>query len=254
MAFASSDTSFERHLQFDGCFNFRDLGGYRTQDGHALRSRRLFRADGPHALTDADGAMLRALSVMTILDLRTTDEAAERGHYRAVLPEVVTYPLPMTDLLPEIDELPTWTDPEVVATRYLEMLDAGHEAICEALAILTDPEAFPAMLHCSAGKDRTGILSALILGILGVPDEVIVEDYALSGPAMVRFVDHLKRTYPDFNERLVRIAPALIAADPAAMRGFLARLRAEYGSFDHYVTDLGMTTAVPYLRANLLEA
>jgi protein-tyrosine phosphatase len=254
MSIASSDTSFERHLRFDGCFNFRDLGGYRTVDGRVLRSRRLFRADGPHALTDADGAMLRQLSVTTVLDLRTTDEAAERGHYATAIPDAMTYSLPMTDVLPEVDELPTWTDPEVVATRYLEMLDTGHEAICEALAILTDPEAYPAMLHCSAGKDRTGILSAIILGVLGVPDEVIVEDYALSGPAMVQLVDHLKRTYPDFNERLVRIAPALIAADPESMRGFLAGLRAEYGTFDHYLTDLGMDSAAPYLRDILLSA
>lgn len=252
MAIAFDEPDFQRQLWFDGCFNFRDLGEYRTEDGRTVRSRRLFRADGPHALTDADGAMLRALSVTTILDLRTIEEAAERGHFAAVIPDVLTYSLPMTDVLPDVDELPTWTDPAVVSARYLEMLDSGHEAICEALAILTDPEAFPAMLHCSAGKDRTGILSALILGILGVPDDVIVEDYALSGPAMVRFVDHLQRMYPDFNERLARIAPALIAADPDAMRGFLAGFRAEYGSFDHYLTDLGMASAVPYLRTNLL--
>jgi hypothetical protein len=179
--------------------------------------------------------MLRQLSVTTVLDLRTPDEAAERGHYATVI-DAMTYSLPMTDVLPEIDELPAWTDPVVVATRYLEMLDSGHEAICEALAILAT-EAFLAMLHCSAGKDRTGILSAIILGVLGVPTRSSSRT-ALSGPAMVQLVDHLKRTYPDFDERLVRIAPALIAADPEAMRGFLAGLRAEYGTFDHYLTDL----------------
>lgn len=254
MQIASSDTSFERHLRFDGCFNFRDLGGYRTTDRHTLRSRRLFRADGPHALTDADGAMLRSLSVTTVLDLRTTDEAAERGHYATALPGVVAYPLPMTDVLPDVDELPTWTDPEVVADRYFEMLVGGHEAICESLAILTDPDAYPAMMHCSAGKDRTGILSAVILGILGVPDETIVEDYALSGPAMVLLVEHLQRTYPDAHERLDRLAPALIAAEPEAMRGFLTRVSTEFGSFGDYLDVLGMASAVPYLRANLIDA
>jgi protein-tyrosine phosphatase len=253
MVIATGETSFERHLAFDGCFNFRDLGGYLTRDGNRVRTRRLFRADGPHALTDADAAMLRTLSVTTILDLRTTDEATERGHYRAAVPEVVTHPLPMTDVLPDSDELPTWIDPLIVAARYRDMLDAGHSAICEALAILTDPEAYPAMLHCSAGKDRTGILSAIVLGLLGVPDETIVEDYALSGPAMVRLVEHFQRTYPDARETLERIAPAMIAADPQAMWAFLGNLYAEYGSFEGYVSDLGMGSVVAYLRENLLE-
>ena len=243
---ATGATDFERTIPFDGCFNFRDLGGYPTGHGRAIRARRLFRADGPHALTDADGAMLRSLGVTTILDLRTTTEAEERGHFSTAIAGSVTYPLPMTDVLPDVDELVSWTDPRVVATRYHEMLVAGHESISEALAILTDPEAYPAMLHCSAGKDRTGILSALILGLLGVPDEVIVVDYTLSGPAMVRFVDHLQRTYPDARERLERIAPAMISADPESMRGFIDELRRAHGSFEGYVDDLGMASAVPY--------
>jgi protein-tyrosine phosphatase len=254
MQIAPGETNFERRLQFDGCFNFRDLGGYRTRDGFVVRPRRLFRADGPHALTEADGAMLRALSVTTILDLRTPDEAAERGHYSTSLPGVTTYSLPMTDVLPHVDELPSWIEPSVVAGRYQEMLVAGNEAICESLAILTDPDAYPAMLHCSAGKDRTGILSALILGILGVPDETIVDDYALSGPAMVQLIEHLHRTYPDARDQLNRIAPAMVAAEPETMQRFLAGLRAEYGSFGAYVDALGMAPAIPYLRANLLEA
>jgi len=69
----------------------------------------------------------------------------------------------------------------------------------------------------------------------------------------VRFVDHLQRTYPDARERLERIAPAMISADPESMRGFIDELRRAHGSFEGYVDDLGMASAVPYLRANLLE-
>ena len=197
--------------------------------------------------------MLRTLGVATVLDLRTTDEAAERGHYSTAVPDVLTYALPMTDVLPDMEELPSWTDPQVVANRYFEMLVSGHEAICESLAILTDPDAYPAMMHCSAGKDRTGILSAIILGVLGVSDETIIEDYALSGPAMMLLVDHLQQAYPDARERLDRVAPAMLAADPDAMRGLLLRIYAEFGSFEDYLDTLGMASAVPYLCANLLE-
>jgi protein-tyrosine phosphatase len=253
VAITSDPVSFERHLPFEGCFNFRDLGGYRTGEDRTVRRRRLFRADGPHALTTGDARRLDELGVVTILDLRTETEAAERGHYSTHRPDAVTYSLSMTDVLPDTDELPSWVDPAFVAGRYREMLDAGNEAVSECLAILTDPDAYPAMLHCSAGKDRTGILSAIILGILGVPDETIVADYALSGPAMVRLVEHVQRSYPDAREQLLRIRPALVTADPAAMEGFLALVAADFGSIDGYVAELGLATTMPFLRANLLE-
>ena len=218
MAIAPGETGFQRHLPLEGSFNFRDLGGYRTTDGSETLVRRLYRADGPHALTEADTARLEALDVATVIDLRTESEAAERGHYTPHLPAAVTYSLSMTDVLPDSDELPSWIEPEFVAARYREMLDAGNEAVSESLAILTDPDAYPALIHCSAGKDRTGILSAIILGVLGVGDETIVEDYALSGPAMVQLVEHFRRRYPDAREQLTRISPALVAAEPETMR------------------------------------
>jgi protein-tyrosine phosphatase len=243
----------ERHLRFDGCCNFRDLGGYRNDEGATTRPRRLFRADGPHALTDADESALGRLRLSTILDLRTTDESAERGCYSVHLPGVTVYRLPMTDVMPDEAELETWSSPRVVAARYREMLDQGAEAICEALAILTDPHSYPALVHCSAGKDRTGVLSAVVLGTLRVPDAPIVADYALSGPAMAGFVEYLERSYPDAKERLARLRPALVAADPATMRWLLAAVRADFGSFEGYLDHLGMASVVPFLRANLLD-
>jgi protein-tyrosine phosphatase len=243
----------ERHVRLEGCFNVRDLGGYRTEGGAVVQPGRLYRADGPHALTDRYGVALRSLGLVSILDLRTADEAATRGCFSTALDRVAVFRLPMTDVLPDVDELATWSDPTEVALRYREMLEQGSDAVCEALAILTDPRVYPAMVHCSAGKDHTGILAALVLGTVGVPDETIVADYALSGPAMVRFVEFLERTYPDARDRLARAAPAMLAAEPAAMRGLLDGLRSDFGSVEGYLAHLGMAPAVPYLRANLLS-
>ena len=245
-------TDFERHLPFDGCFNFRDLGGYETVDGRRIRPRRLFRADGPHALTASDEAALAALGLVTIIDLRTPDEAAERGRYDAVVRDVAVHSLPLIDVLPDHTDLERWVDPALVAARYRTMFDGASVAIGRVLAILSEPSAYPAVFHCSAGKDRTGILAALILGLLGVPDDTIVADYALSATAMTKLVAHLHERHPDATERLDQIAPAMVAAEPATMTQLLASIRTDYGSLEAYAAALGVPDAPRALSAAVL--
>jgi protein-tyrosine phosphatase len=243
---------FEREIAFEGCFNFRDLGGYRTADGRWILPQRLYRADGPHALTDADHAQLQALELATVIDLRNAEEVETRGCYVTTLTDVVEYHLSLIDVLPDSEELPGWIDPAVVAAQYRTMLDQGEDTIAEALAILSDPSAYPAMFHCSAGKDRTGILAAIVLGVVGIDDETIVADYALSGRAMHRLIGHYQQMYPDAHEQLERIAPAMVAADPTAMAAFIAGVRNDYGSFDGYADAIGVGRAPRHLRAALL--
>jgi len=160
----------------------------------------------------------------------------------------------MMDVLPDRQEFPTWVEASYVAKRYSEMLDQGRAAVVEALAILTDPATYPAVFHCAAGKDRTGILSALVLGLLGAADESIVADYALSGGAMIRFLEWLRAEYPDAKEELERSSAAIVSAEPETMALFLARFRSTHGSFDAYAASLGMGEAATGLRAVLLEA
>jgi protein-tyrosine phosphatase len=256
VTFASYDSvvqiaQFERVLTFDGCFNLRDLGGYCTADGRWTRPQRLYRADGPHALTPNDIERLRSMGLVTIIDLRTPEEVV-RGCYSAVLPDVVEYHLPMVDVLPDANEVHAWVDPAVVALRYREMLEGGAQAVAEVLAILSDPSAYPVMFHCSAGKDRTGIVAAVLLGLLNVPADTIIADYTLSGSSMHRLVEHYKRSYPDAIEQLSRLAPAIVAAHPQAIAGFIDSLRCDYGSFDGYADALGVGSAARYLRQAML--
>lgn len=248
----AAPTEFERHIDFVGSYNFRDLGGYETTDGHVLASQRLYRADGPHALTPDDVAKLRALGLTTVIDLRTAQEAADRGRWAASLPDVAEHHLSMIDVLPDAESLPDWIDPQVVAAQYRNMLEQGQATIAGALSILSEPSAYPAMFHCSAGKDRTGVLAAVVLGLLGVPDAVIVADYALSAAAMERLIDFYKRAYPDAGERLTRLAPAMVAAHPDAMQAFIEGLRRDYGTFDDYAVAIGVGAAAPALRGALL--
>jgi protein-tyrosine phosphatase len=241
-----------RALIFDGCVNFRDLGGYATADGRRIGWRRLFRADGLHRLSEADHARLIELGVVTVIDLRTVDEAEQRGRFAVDRVPVRYVDLPLIDVLPATEELPSWREPSFVAGRYAEMVSESGPTLARAFEVLGADDSLPAVFHCSAGKDRTGVLSALILAFLGVPDQEIVDDYALSGAAMVDLLENLKAEYPDSVEAVEQHAPAILRVMPEAMDEFLALVRTRYGSYQALADWLGVAGAVVRLRQAVL--
>ncbi len=241
-----------RTLEFDGCVNFRDLGGYPTGDGHRTGWRRLFRADGLHRLSEDDHRRLLELDVATVIDLRTVDEAEQRGRFPVEQVPVRFVDLPLTDVLPSTEEMPSWRESSYVAARYVEMVEQGAPALSRAFDVLGSEGALPAVFHCSAGKDRTGVLSALILAFVGVPDRIIVEDYALSAAAMVRLLEHLKAEYPDAADEVERHAPAVLQVMPGTMEEFLFAIVSRYGSYEGLARSLGVVEAVARLRRSVL--
>ncbi len=244
---------FSRTLEFDGCVNFRDLGGYRSRDGRQIGWRRLFRADGLHRLSEDDHRRLLDLGVSTVIDLRTVDEAEQRGRFPVERVPVRYIDLPLTDVLPSTEELPAWREASFVASRYAEMVAQGGRALTGAFEVLGSAGSLPVVFHCSAGKDRTGVLSALILAFLGIPDETIVEDYALSGAAMVRLLEQLKGEYPEAAEEVERHAPAVLQVMPETMEEFLSSIRDRYGSYEGLAEWLGVVDAVTSLEGALLS-
>ncbi|HLX87865.1 MAG TPA: tyrosine-protein phosphatase [Acidimicrobiales bacterium] len=249
----SISTGPSRHVELQGCCNFRDLGGYPTADGHRTRWRRLFRADGLTQLTEEDLASLAELGVRNVIDLRTDIEVESRGRFTSEAEGVVYHHLPLTDTLPGAEQGAAWDDTGFVTGRYLSMLRDGTSSVTTAVALLSDPASLPAVFHCSVGKDRTGVLAAVVLGLLGVPDEVIVEDYALSAAAMAQVLERLELEFPDSQEIVQQYAPAILSVEPASMTGFLAGVRQHYGSFEGLATGLGIEEPVQRLRAALLE-
>jgi protein-tyrosine phosphatase len=128
------------------------------------------------------------------------------------------------------------------------MLDGAAGEIIEALCALAAPDALPAVFHCMAGRDRTGLLSALVLSLLGVPEETVVADYALSGEAMPRLRAKLIGTQPSSDSGTV------FSADPANMVALFAHLHERYGSVAAYATAAGLPDdVVDRLRNSLLE-
>jgi protein-tyrosine phosphatase len=238
-----------KHWALEGCCNFRDLGGYRSAHG-AVRRRRLFRSDSLATATTSDHARFAELHLRTVIDLRSRAEVQLAGRFSDQ--SVGYHNLPLGDPLAEAATV-GWGNPEDVATHYLELLLSSDDSIGEALAVLTDPAAYPAVIHCSVGKDRTGILVALVLSLVGVADDDVVADYALSGMGAARLALRLRELCADNLSDLDRFLPALLSAEPDTMRCFLARLRHEFGSIEGYVAHLGMTSAIGYLRDALLD-
>ena len=215
-------TAPDRHVELEGCCNFRDLGGYPAAGGRRTRWRLLFRADGLSTLSDADLTVVAELRIRNVIDLRTSLEVEARGRFPDH--DAIRYHhLPLTDTLPGAEDVPAWDDAGFVARRYASYLDGEAPSVGAVLRLLAEPSNLPAVFHCSVGKDRTGVLAALVLGFLGVPDEVIVEDYTLSARAMMQILERLRAEYPDSQEVVARFAPVILSVSPEAIAGFLSR-------------------------------
>jgi protein-tyrosine phosphatase len=240
----------DRLIALEGAVNFRDLGGYTTPDGQRTRWRVLFRADGLGELTGADLAIMRELGIRTVVDLRSGDEV-EQSRFDVDAHPVAFHHFPFIKALPSVEDFER--APGFLGAQYTEMLDDATPQIVGALTALAAPDARPAVFHCTAGKDRTGLLSALVLSLLGVPEETVVADYALSGEAMARLRAKLMVKYPD-GKTLIADSDAVFSADPANMVALFAHLRARYGTVATYASDVGIPDdVVSRLREALLE-
>lgn len=240
----------ERLIALDGAVNFRDLGGYATVDGRRTRWRVLFRADGLSELSQTDFSIMRALGIRTVVDLRSGHEV-EQSRFDVDAHPVDFHHFPFIEQLPDVEQ---WDRrPGLLGAQYKEMLDDAAPQIIGALEVLTAPDSRPAVFHCTAGKDRTGLLSALVLSLLGVPEETVVADYALSGEAMERLRAKLIVKYPDSKDTLTDI-DEVFSANPANMVELFAYLRERYGSVTEYAVTVGVPDAVvARLREELLE-
>lgn len=242
---------FLRRIALDGAVNFRDIGGYRTVDGRTVRWRSLFRADNLSQLSERDRAVVRTLGIATVIDLRTHGEVELERFPVDEIP-VDFHHLPLTAELPPFTEFRG--GPKVFAGHYLDIAHQSGDQIAQALRIVAQPQSRPAIVHCAAGKDRTGVLVAVLLALLGVPDETIAEDYALSAEATEALLARLLERLPELEEEIRSVATTMSSATPANIQALLDGLRAEHGSVEGYAAAHGAGEAiVSALRDGLLE-
>ncbi len=240
----------QRHVDLEGCHNFRDLGGYPTRDGGQLRWRVLFRSDALHHLTGADVARLRSeIGLGHVVDLRSSGEIAIDGRGRLAAEDFRIHHLPLFDGsgVGSAD-----LDPRItLCDRYFLMTEHAKRPIARVIETLARADA-PAVYHCAAGKDRTGVISAVLLGLLGVADELIVADYAATRKNLDAIVARLMAS-EGYQSMLENLPPDTLHAEPETMLSLLERVREKYGSMRSYVRDIGVPDdAVSQLEERVL--
>ena len=247
-----------RHLDIDGAYNVRDLGGYATEHGRTTRWKTLLRADGLDRLVPGSQRTLVDYGIRTVIDLRRTKEVDETPDPVADSPDFAYFHKNMAgDLISDVEQstaLESQIGAEYWTAHYTTRLDRRRAQIVDILALLSSPGTLPALFHCAAGKDRTGVIAALALGLSGVPAVTIAEDYALSARYLV-------------TPYLSNDVPPQVASDgytwqdyqrdhcPAeAMLDTLRHLELRYGGVEAYVRAGGMTKQqIEALRNALLE-
>jgi protein-tyrosine phosphatase len=235
----------ERILNVEGVANFRDIGGYPTTDGRYTRWGVLYRTGMLAEMTEISRAYLRGLNLRWVCDLRSGDEIATAPDRVGDNPNIRYQ---HKDLFSPSDTSRRLRAllfnkrllPVMMQAMYTDILiDANARAYGDILRDLTQPENLPALIHCTAGKDRTGVAIMLLLSALGVPDDIVIADYSLSNryyETFRRYTIGLQRRLRWFGLSMDDITPMLIA-NPDNVRAGLAHIRAKHGGIDAYLRD-----------------
>jgi len=223
-----------RHFNLQGASNFRDLGGYATRDGHRVRWRQIFRSNHLGHLTPSDVEVVRGLGVKSAFDFRGVEE---RAAAECVIEEIAVHSLPI--------------EPTVVAALRARLAGGTALSSADALEVMRDSyrnyvryntasfralfahlleDRAPLVIHCTAGKDRTGFACALILHALGVADKVIAEDYLLTNRFYRRDASASNDLPDDVKQVLGSVEGSFLAAAFEA-------ISADYGDLQSYFDD-----------------
>jgi hypothetical protein len=211
----------------------------------------MFRSDALHQLTDADVARLRdEIGLATVVDLRSTAELRADGDGPLRREGIAHHHLPLFDgEAIRAEERPAMV---TLADRYWLLAEFAKAKIASVLTTLA-ASGGPAVYHCAAGKDRTGVISAVLLGVLGVPDEVIVADYAATKENLDAIIERLMATR-SYESVLSNLPPDTLHAEAETMVAFLERVRAEYGGMPRYAEAAGVpANALEALKNGLVE-
>jgi len=247
----------DRVLSWEGCFNVRDVGGYATDAGVCTRWRRLVRADNLHRLTPAGCVALVDYGVRTVIDLRAPFELRIDPSPFATGPALPGAPaylhLPVLDrdgcgrtVAAAVDAAPT------VEAIYELLLEQCRDQIGVVISAIASAPDGGVVVYCHAGKDRTGLIVALVLAVAGVRRRVIARDYALSDRHLPPLYERQLRHERDAEKRAALARQLFSPLNEARSRTTLANLEARHGSITQYLRSAGVAQGdLEWLRARM---
>ena len=237
--------SHSREINFEGVRNFRDMGGYHTKAGHTVAWRRLFRSAELRHMTRNDVTKFKEkIGLNAVIDLRNL-EYNTLGV--GLLNELgVKYYSGSLDMFPPTDSNEYETEIKLfwsfsnsgeIYSYRIRQSEFG-QSLVKALQIIAKQENLPLVFHCNAGKDRSGVLAAIILGALGVADNDIIQDYTLTQPCMAEFLERWNND-PQTTDVNRKLPPYQLKASAESMAFLLSTLKQEYGSVTGYIEAQG---------------
>lgn len=229
-----------RHIAIEGTHNIRDLGGYVTARGTPIPLRRFLRADCLHRLGPGGTDMLVDEGLRHVIDLRTRQEVTNAPSLFEGLNGIDYINLPLfDDLSPSALASVSAQHAHPLLPFYISALDTRGSAMCDILTHIARAQEGAVLFNCTAGKDRTGIVAALLLGLAGVSDADIIDDYVLTEqmiPDLVAEFLSISRA----NGGDVESYATLLESPADTMAQMLTHLRVEHGGIQEYVKHIGL--------------
>ena len=229
-------------LEIEGCYNIRDIGGYHTSAGKAVKHLRFIRSGSLFGLTEQGKSHLLDLGLRCVIDLRSHREVS-------LYPDAIMgdsrfswHHLPMLDYIysNKAQGLPD-SFPPSLEEMYISLLEESRDGFRQLFELFAHPDHQGYVFHCMAGKDRTGIVAALLLSLAGVDEQTIVEDYAHSEELLRDILAKVD---------LGDLPNYVLASRPQTMQVLLRHLEARYGGAQSYLNQIGIA---PVAQAEVLK-
>jgi len=251
-----------QNIEFKSLLNFRDIGGIEADNKSRINKGVVFRSANPDRLQRRDRDKLKAINIRTIIDLRAPGEVSKRG-VSVNHSEKLSIPLDFQQVTRDrLRPVIYNRDSERVIADisneiYLEILDASGPVIRQVMQVLADPERTPVLIHCQAGKDRTGIIIALILLAMGVKREFIISDFLRSNEALLPYFKRLFLIRKIISFGLFPYRNMLFAVEVKQrnIESVLDRIESHYGGIEGYLSYAGFDRSrLSDVRYALLKA